>query len=258
MGRLREMAEYYQEKRSAVAGPFTTLEDFRNLPLWEDFLRKFNVELEMKLILEVGCGGGHIGRYCQEHGGHYVGIDIAPVSIDKAREVVRAPILRADGQGLPFRKDVFDLIICLDTFEHFEDQGAAALEFRRVLKGGGVLLLSVPNYSNLAGLVKWAQERFGFYARNTFDAISWDRQVVEHFVTPGRVTRIFRVNGFTEFSVLGGEAALLLGLFPWHHWPKIPRQMRYLLGGGLKTLLPMGLINRLFPGLSVRNFWRIS
>ncbi len=49
--------------------------------------------------------------------------------------------------ALPFANDRFDLVCALDIVEHAEDDGAALAELARVIKAGGVFLLSVPLYA---------------------------------------------------------------------------------------------------------------
>ncbi|OGP92891.1 MAG: hypothetical protein A2156_10040 [Deltaproteobacteria bacterium RBG_16_48_10] len=50
---------------------------------------------------------------------------------------------------LPYSDDSFDYLICLDGIEHTENPFNTLREFLRVLKGGGKLFLSIPNFLNL-------------------------------------------------------------------------------------------------------------
>lgn len=52
----------------------------------------------------------------------------------------------SDIQKLPFAKCVFDIILCTDVIEHVDHPKWLLGELHRVLKTGGVLILSVPNY----------------------------------------------------------------------------------------------------------------
>lgn len=70
----------------------------------------------------------------------------------------------ASALEMPFRRDVAGAVAAFDVLEHFEDAVAALAEFRRVLRPGGMLLLSVPAY-------QWAWTSFddmqGHYRRYT-------------------------------------------------------------------------------------------
>jgi len=54
-------------------------------------------------------------------------------------------IVCADATHLPFRRQVFDSVISLETLEHVRDQKAFLDNIRNILKKGGKLILSTPN-----------------------------------------------------------------------------------------------------------------
>lgn len=45
---------------------------------------------------------------------------------------------------MPFRSGAFDTVICCDTLEHIPDDRSAIAEIHRVLRAGGVAILTVP------------------------------------------------------------------------------------------------------------------
>lgn len=50
----------------------------------------------------------------------------------------------ADASRLPFRGDAFDVLICIDTFEHLKSPERCADEMSRVTRPGGTMLLTTP------------------------------------------------------------------------------------------------------------------
>jgi len=52
-------------------------------------------------------------------------------------------------QSLPYSDDSFDYLVCLDGIEHTENPFNAIREFQRVLKPGGKIFLSTPNFLNI-------------------------------------------------------------------------------------------------------------
>ena len=74
----------------------------------------------------------------------------------------------ADIEALPLGDDAFDLVICTEVFEHVKNMPKAITECTRVLKPGGYIILSSPNYFNLAGIVKIVYE--WLYPERSWDA----------------------------------------------------------------------------------------
>lgn len=98
-------------------------------------------------------------------GGLRAGIDISPLIARRARiraAEAGAPAvpLAADVLALPFRSAAFDVIVSNSTLDHFADAAgipAALAELHRVLRPGGILLITLDNprsLSYLAGLLK--------------------------------------------------------------------------------------------------------
>jgi SAM-dependent methyltransferase len=87
-------------------------------------------------VLDVGCGGRpYEGRL--PAGARYVGVD-APAS--RASH----PDSWALAESLPFAAGRFDLVLCTQVLEHLPDPAAATEEMARVLRPGGVLVLTAP------------------------------------------------------------------------------------------------------------------
>jgi SAM-dependent methyltransferase len=101
-------------------------------------------------VLEVGCGAGtDLVRFAR-NGAMASGVDLAPSSIALAKqnvalEGVRANLLVADGETLPFADRSFDLVYAHGVVQYTTDDRALVRECRRVLKPGGVAIFQVYN-----------------------------------------------------------------------------------------------------------------
>jgi SAM-dependent methyltransferase len=87
-------------------------------------------------VLDVGCGGRPYERRLPA-GVRYVGVDV-PAS--RASH----PDSWALAEGLPFAAGSFDLVLCTQVLEHLPDPATATAEMARVLRPGGVLVLTAP------------------------------------------------------------------------------------------------------------------
>ncbi len=110
-----------------------------------------DLNLEDKLVLDVGCGMGSNIKYLYACGARVVvafDIDLCQLRNTRAAFVdsVQTCLLAANAEWMPFRNDVFDVLVATDTFEHLRDVEAVLRECYRVLRPGGELLLYYPPF----------------------------------------------------------------------------------------------------------------
>ena len=98
--------------------------------------------------LDAGCGDGRFAkllRCVSEPFGLPVGIDADELRLRRARECdVHKHLARANLIRLPFPHECFDLIICNSTLEHNNNPEKVLVEFHRVLRHSGQILITVP------------------------------------------------------------------------------------------------------------------
>jgi SAM-dependent methyltransferase len=85
--------------------------------------------------LDIGCGTGAFLPVLARYAEHVVGVD--PLAEEDG------DLVRASAEHLPFDSDSFDVVVALDVLEHADD-ATALKEVRRVLRPGGVVILTVP------------------------------------------------------------------------------------------------------------------
>lgn len=90
-------------------------------------------------ILDVGCGLKPY-RHLFFHVSQYIGLEIDTAHM---RKFSKADIFY-DGKKFPFKKNYFDGVFSSEVFEHVFDPANFIREINRVLKSGGLLLISVP------------------------------------------------------------------------------------------------------------------
>ncbi|MEX2237103.1 MAG: class I SAM-dependent methyltransferase [Dehalococcoidia bacterium] len=71
-------------------------------------------------------------------------VDVKPAEISKAGKGLSSRAV-ASATALPFAAQSFDGLLCLDVLEHIPDASAVVAEISRVLRPGGLLVLTVPN-----------------------------------------------------------------------------------------------------------------
>jgi SAM-dependent methyltransferase len=88
-------------------------------------------------VLDVGCWQKQYKPFFRGRDAKYVGLDIEKTPY---ADVV------GDVHKLPFKKESFDVVLCLEVLEHVRKPWVAVEEIRRVLKKNGTLIASVPFY----------------------------------------------------------------------------------------------------------------
>ena len=99
-------------------------------------------------LVDLGCGTGST-LDAIEGASLRVGIDPSPDALGFARERNGCAFAWGSAEALPFRDASFDAALALDVLEHVPDDARAAREARRVLRPGGVLVVTVPAFRSL-------------------------------------------------------------------------------------------------------------
>ena len=101
-------------------------------------------------LLEVGCSGGPLIRLLQRKGFEKVaGIDINECSVELCRSLGNADIRVADGCSTGFGDEQFDMVIASDVLEHIDEPIWCLIEWLRILKPKGRLIVFVPAFQFL-------------------------------------------------------------------------------------------------------------
>jgi len=101
-------------------------------------------------ILEIGCSGGVLIEFLKRRGFTRLhGIDVDEKAIEICRQRGIKEVGVADAQETEFKDQQFDILIASDVLEHIKDEDKALLEWYRILKPGGKLIIFVPAFKFL-------------------------------------------------------------------------------------------------------------
>ena len=150
--------------------------------------------------LDVGCGtGGFLAALARV--GPAVGMDQAPEALDYCRRRGARDLIPHDVARCPWPipDGAFDLVTALDVVEHVDDDAGLVAEMHRVLKPGGVMIISVPSFQWL-----WSY---------------WDEQIGHRRrYTRPRVTELMRRAGFRVVWASYAECATLPAIAAIRWW----------------------------------------
>jgi SAM-dependent methyltransferase len=117
-------------------------------------------------ILDAGCGtGALLDRLQSWPGVELYGLDYSGQALAYTRQRGHHHLIQGDLTRLPFPDGTFDVVTALDVVEHIREDEGALREVNRILRPGGVLLVSVPAYRFLWGPHDTALQHFRRYTR---------------------------------------------------------------------------------------------
>lgn len=99
-------------------------------------------------VLEAGCGSC---SYLRFPGGTVSGIDISAAQLERHSELHER--ILGDLEAYPFIPSSFDIVVCWDVLEHLRNAQAALENLSGAVRGGGLVIIKVPNLFSIKGLV---------------------------------------------------------------------------------------------------------
>jgi len=106
------------------------------------------------VILDVGCGSGNILVESSKKAKIAYGADISSKALKfvikraKKEGIKNLKLIKIKGNKFPFKNSFFDKIIATELIEHLENPSALLKECYRVLKPGGLIFITTPNYKS--------------------------------------------------------------------------------------------------------------
>lgn len=99
------------------------------------------------LVLDVACGTGRLPKTLlaqPEFNGKIIGLDASRAMLSQAARELgnRVTLIWQTAERLPFGADTFDAVTCLEALEFMPNLRQALTEITRVLRPGGILLIS--------------------------------------------------------------------------------------------------------------------
>ncbi len=160
--------------------------------------------LKGKIVIDLPSGNGVTARELKNVGAEVLAYDLIPEFFHEKDITCEFADLT---KNLPIASSKADYIICQEGVEHIADQIVMFREFSRILKVGGKLIITTPNYSSLKGRMSYflgESEYFGKYMPpNEVDSL-WFTNEKSDSVYYGHIflVGIFKLRLFAELNGL--------------------------------------------------------
>lgn len=167
--------------------------------------------------LDAGCGSGTLARHLLEAGANVLGVDAAEEMITLARELATQGLAGHDVAKqndpirhlrfehiatiahLPHAPESLDGILCSSVLEYVPDPAACLAEFARVLRPGGLLVVSVANHNSLVRKTQVGTHRLGRILRQRWCAFL---DFSHNDYTASGFRRLLKEHGFATAKVI--------------------------------------------------------
>jgi 2-polyprenyl-3-methyl-5-hydroxy-6-metoxy-1,4-benzoquinol methylase len=102
-------------------------------------------EVRGSKLLDAGCGTGWFSRQAVNWGAKVTSLDMGENLLAEVAKKCDSERIVGDITRLPFPDGDFDIVVCSEVIEHVVDPKQAIRELARVVKPGGILVITTPN-----------------------------------------------------------------------------------------------------------------
>ncbi len=119
-----------------------------------DLVAGYHAQRPIKKHLDVGSGRGQLIKAMKDRFGvESSACDYTDTLMQLAGQKV--DVANLNHEGLPYADNTFDLVTATEVIEHLEHYRETVREFYRILKPGGVCILSTPNILNIKSRMRF-------------------------------------------------------------------------------------------------------
>ncbi|MBI5249437.1 MAG: class I SAM-dependent methyltransferase [Desulfomonile tiedjei] len=207
---------------------------FAHFPYLADALQQEMSQSRQGLrILDVGCGPGDLAAFCRPiEKCQWIGIDLWYRQLQQAKEkgvyeyVLQGNLL----EGLPFRNESIDVVICSEVLMYLPNVPYMLAEFCRVMRTGGKLFVynAISYYPRLASVLKrWGRQIYHESGSIAFNgSADWRKASrptrISYYSFNGLISEIallnFHIVHVTGFRIFRNRIRFLnrLEKYPWY------------------------------------------
>lgn len=145
-------------------------------------------------VLDVGCGNGGFLTFLRQQGWDVHGLDASPSAIHIASQQLGERVSLTTLVDAAYPANHFDVICLFEVLEHLPDPALHLQEIHRILKPGGLVCLSVPNFAS------WERVLFSRW----WSGLDIPRHLNQF--TPITLTRFLQAAGFSMLTLKSTSA----------------------------------------------------
>lgn len=164
--------DYYNKKAlefNEIKGTYLNKNSYKKFFYGNRFSNVFTALSPKKgeKILDIGAGSGYYSFHALRKGALVTASDISQNYLSQAKKLCKGKIetVVASSEKLPFKDNIFDKILMSEVIEHTPKYRESVKEAIRVLKPGGIAVITTPNkksYMNYFYKIKKSKKKYTF------------------------------------------------------------------------------------------------
>jgi 2-polyprenyl-3-methyl-5-hydroxy-6-metoxy-1,4-benzoquinol methylase len=138
----QELIDYYSDYGSVEIISDITVKRYNEL------LDKFEPFRKTNKIIDVGCGRGHFLKVAKERGWEVYGTEYSDQLVNHGN-TLGVKMLKGDIEELNFGDIEFDVVTSFEVLEHTHRVRGQVMAYSRILRPGGALYLTTPDFNSI-------------------------------------------------------------------------------------------------------------
>jgi len=211
-------ADDYQRRSEHRVASFSSLVFQRRIEIVAGFL---HLVRPPGRVLDYGMGPAVFARRCLDRGLEYVGIDISPVMVERARalDLKGTHYVVGDLRALGAHHGQMDGVLAIGLLDYLESPYDGLVELSRCVRPGGVLVVSFRNRRSLPRLLRDAARWLARPFRTTTNRRAFLALVHERsFDARSELIPALRTAGFDRFDTAYFNCSPCFFDFPMPAW----------------------------------------
>ena len=169
-----------------------------------NYVSEYLKNIDYNKLLDIGSGTGYlINMLKDKEMSEFYGLDLSEemIKIAKSKNIENAQFILGSANKLPFDDDAFDIVTCIQSFHHYPYPNEAMREAYRVLKKGGLYILSD---TGVGGIAAWIDNHILFKIMKSGDCHTENKEGISKLMIKNgfKVIDKKQIKGFI-YSVVG-------------------------------------------------------
>ena len=147
--------KYYNDQVSYFGKEFRSIKKYELLPWQRSYIKRIKNNLidrnfKDQTLVDIGAGSGYVTIEVAKLGMKTIAIDLTPAALENIKRykkkfgLKKIQLIHCKGDEIPIRSNGVDYVVANAVLEHIPNEKGAAKEWKRILKPGGRLFVTVP------------------------------------------------------------------------------------------------------------------